>query len=131
MELQEFGNHQVISEYIYNNKVSMKDKIKIDQQSKMLGSILDSCSIIRFTSETNSDVNNGNDFLLNKNRQLACQQYRVLFFAQIIRYLSNVLNKITDKLHATKNQEIPFLNEYFMIYRCDDSYLLKKRNFIK
>ncbi|MDE6704987.1 MAG: hypothetical protein K2J81_03685 [Treponemataceae bacterium] len=124
--------HEQIDGYIYENKVSPRHKTKIEQQSIMLGTLLDTYAMLAFNSETNNDVNNGIDFCLNKNRQLACQPYRVLFVAQIVRYLSKILSKLAYKLRSTDNQNIPCLNEYFVIYQYNDnSYLLRKRNFIK
>lgn len=121
-----------IDGYIYENKVNKRYKTKIEQQSIMLGSLLDTCAMFAFNSETNNEVNNGVDFYLNKNRQLVCQPYRVLFVAQIVRYLSMILSDLSYKLRSTDNQNIPCLDEYFVIYQYNDnSYLLRKRNFVK
>ena len=118
-----------IDYYIYNNKVSEKKKIDIEQQNMFWGQMLNEGALILFEAEDNSKINNGLLYMAHKSRQIACQGFRVLFVAQIIRYLSRVLSHISDKLKSIHPQDIPYLNEYFIIYRNDDNILKKRKCF--
>lgn len=121
--------YENIDEYIYNSKISAKKKQEIESHSNLLGHVLNTGTIISFNLENNILINDGISFLLNKNRQLACQKYRVLFVAQIVRYLSNILNKLCDALWRKSNNNIPYFYDYFRVYRCDDNYLKNKKKF--
>ena len=116
-----------IDGFIYNNKISAKVKEKTEIRCRLMGQMLSSCSLIDFDSEDGSELQDGESFLLNKNRQILCQEYRVLFVAQIVRYLSEILNKVADNL----DENIPFVSEYFVMYRGDDATLRKKKDFTR
>ena len=123
--------YEKVDEYIFNNKISDKKKIEIEERSKSMGNLLNLGARIHYTSENNVSINDGVSFCLNKNRQLACQKYRVLFIAQIIRYLSSILNKLGDALWQKSNDNIPYFYDYFRVYRCDDISLKNKKRFIE
>ena len=121
--------YENIDEYIYNNKISIKKKQEIETRSNLFGHVLNKGALIRFNLENSILINDGISFCLNINRQLACQKYRVLFLAQIVRYLSNILNELCDAFWRKSDDDIPYFYDYFRVYRCDDNFLKNKRNF--
>lgn len=126
-----FKWYEQIDGYIYDHKISDKKKMKFENENRVFGQMLNGGASINFSSETNAEIDNGVDFCFNKNRQILCQPYRVLFVAHIVRYLSNILNETAYKLQTSGVQDIPYVNEYFRVYRCEDSFLLKKCRFIR
>ena len=118
--------HEKVDGYIWENKIPDKIKRKLICNSMALGNMINEGARISFESETREEISDGTDMLLNINVSDVCKKYRRLYVVQIIRYLSNILNCFSQDM---KDENIPYLPDFFLMFRLMDEDILRRKTY--
>lgn len=116
---------------LYNLRVSKRKKETIQSNAQIIDMVMSSFSLVRHSGEDRKDINSVKEGSLRTGEFEAVAKYRQLYVAQIIRHWTNLLESLADIARNLNSKEwdIPYLNEFFVIFGCPDSYLLTRKTY--
>lgn len=123
--------HHKVDEPIYNLRVSERQKEKIRRNARIIDRLSSSFMMVRHTGEDRAEINSIEDASFRTGKSEAVAKYRQLYVVQIIRYWVELLVSLADIAREKNLDElyIPYFEEFFVIYRVSDAYLLTRKTY--
>lgn len=116
---------------LYNEHISNGRKVAIKQRAALIGSILDPYTLVRFTSEDNTELTDVAVASERTGMWEAVAPYRQLYMLQIIRYLVEVVIALGHKARAICVDDIPYFGEIFGLFYNDNAYFRSRKTWDK
>lgn len=121
--------HEKIDKKLYEIRVSKKKKKTIEFNAKMIEKLTGHFTIVRHYSESREELNNVESASFLTGMTESISKYRQLYVLQIVRYWVEIIRSLQYKAMELNNNDIPFLNEIFMIFNCNDSYYRTRKTY--
>lgn len=123
--------YENVDEPLYNLRVSKRKKEAIQSNAQITGMLAGPLFSVRHTGEDRKDIDSVEEGSLRTGKYEAVAKYRQLYVAQIIRHWTYLLEALADIARNLNSKEwdIPYLNEFFRIFGCPDSYLLTRKTY--
>ena len=112
---------------IFEKHCSAQRRMKIKQNAKTIDNIISNLTYVHHTAETGEKVNSLYDASHRSSIQEATTPYVRLYVMQIIRFLAIVITELGLEAHNKRLQDIPYLGEFFTIFRNEDTYIKRRK----
>lgn len=116
---------------LYDKHISVKKKEKIEQQAKIIGTLMNEFSVISFTTEDDMEPSNAIELSKRTGIWEAVASYRQLYMLQIIRYLTELIISLETKAMVIRTEDIPFFSEIFGLFYNSNSYFRSRKTWDK
>lgn len=122
---------QKVDDTLFDLRVSKKKKEDIKLFSEFIENAIGSMVMVRHFGEDRQSIDSVESGSYRTGKWEATAKYRQLYTAHIIRYWADLLSILADRARELNSKEwdIPYLNEFFVIFRCPDSYLLTRKTY--
>jgi len=114
---------------LFNKHISKKKKAKIINNAKTIDYFASPFTLVRHSSEDDSEINQVYEASLRTGIYTAICPYRQLYTIQIIRFWTELLWALQYKAQSLGNDDIPFFSDMFGCFYNDDSYLRTRKNY--
>lgn len=111
---------------IFDKCVSEAEKAKIAHEARITHILLCSSMVVRYTSETGSEIIDIEESSYRVGQQEAVGPFRQLFILQIIRFWVELLSSLQDEAMGIRDEEIPYMSEILGSFYNSDEYLKTK-----
>ena len=88
---------------------------------------LGSRMFVRQVSQTSNRITTMADATMQAAIDRYVERYVRMYVLQIIRFVARVLSHLGSAAQAKGLQEIPYLDEYFYLFRCDDAEMKSRK----
>lgn len=112
---------------LFEQRVTKKKKEKIARNARVNSEMLDDVAMVRFRSETGSEISNVEEASFRTGIYESVAPYRQLTVLQIIRYWVEIIWELQYQAMALDKQEIPFFSEIFAPFYNQDSYIRTRK----
>ena len=120
-----------IDQELFDTRVSIRKKEKINNDSEMADLLLGSVSSVRFINESGKEISSMKESSFLTGMLESVSKYRRLIVLQIIRYWVEILTDLQYQAMAQRKNDIPFFSEIFSLFRNDDAYFLTRKTYNK
>lgn len=117
----------LVDKLLFERKVTDRKKEKIEHNAKVIDELVGSVSMVFHASETGEEINQMESASFRTGMMEAVGPCRQLYVVQIIRYWAELLCDLQYKAMGLGKQDIPHMNEFIGLFRCDNAYIRTRR----
>ena len=117
----------LVDNLLFERRVTDKKKEKIANNARVIEQFTRAFSMVLFTSETGEEMNQVEDASFRTGMMEAVRPLRQLYVIQIIRYWAEILCELQYKATGLGKQDVPHMNEFLGLFRCDNAYIRTRK----